>query len=220
MWSRGGCAGAGAAHAHRFDERPDAGYSFVFTNATGVAGVRGVLARLRAPDVVVWNTGLWLGGRAEGELRREYRRFFALADELWPRARVAVRSTTSVVQPVTCFEAGGHGRGRSMRMREWLRQETWAWRGRAVGWVDAFAMTDSRWETTLDGFHWVSERLMYNHTVRRRMRIMSHTHLRTSIASARAPRRRPSGSLETLYSHPCRAPYLSRCAAASGSFHG
>lgn len=133
----------------------------MFTNESGVAGVREALGELRQPDVVVWNTGLWLGGLAEKELRKEFRAFFEAADEMWPgnATRVVVRSTTSVVQPVTCFEAGGHGRERSARMGGWMKEEVEAWgkRGRRVGWVDAFALTDSRPETTLDGFHWVSE---------------------------------------------------------------
>lgn len=96
------------------------------------------------------------------EVREEHRRFFKLVDGLWPSggAKVVVRSTMSIVTPLTCFDQSGHGRERSREMRGWLLDEVEKWRrrrrrsGGSVAFVDAFRLSDGRMETTRDGWHW------------------------------------------------------------------
>jgi len=150
----------GGTHGNRYGvwDDPAAGrkvhISFVFLGAEGLSG--SALQRLRKmqspPGLVVYNVGLQLPDNNEWEMKSEYRRFFDEVDALWGEGtRVVVKATTSVVQPVSCLEKGGHGRDRSDKLRAWMHEETRKWRHRRKAFVDAFALTDTRPETTLDG---------------------------------------------------------------------
>lgn len=126
------------------------------------------------PEVVVFNMGYWIDGMDDKDFKDQYRRFFDHVDARWMGAHVLVRSTTSVVQPVQCFEKGGHTRENSWRMRELAMEAVGEWVGRLrvpsnrdsldieeegkktkVSFVDAYTITDSRPETTIDGYHWM-----------------------------------------------------------------
>lgn len=129
------------------------------------------------PEVVVFNMGYWIDKMDDTEFIGQYRRFFEHVDAHWAGAHVLVRSTTSVVQSVQCFEAGGHTRANSYRMRELALEAVSEWVERLkvpsnldpfdsldfedepkktkVSFVDAYTITDSRPETTIDGYHWM-----------------------------------------------------------------
>lgn len=155
-----GCEGDGGRHGNRYGawHNPSTGrrvdVSFVFLGAEGLSGsaLQEIRRTKTPPGLVVYNIGLWMPGNDEWEMKKEYRRFFDEVDALWGNeTRVVVRATTSVVQPVTCFEKGGHGRDRSDKLRAWMHEETRRWKHRRKAFVDAFALTDARPETTLDG---------------------------------------------------------------------
>ncbi|KAL7271366.1 hypothetical protein RUND412_005889 [Rhizina undulata] len=115
------------------------------------------------PDFVAFNMGYWIDKLDDGAYRQQFVDFFDYVDRNWSGAHVIVRSTTSVVQPVQCYEAGSHTRANSHRERaialesakEWAKRVKDAGKGTRVSFVDAFTISDSRPESTVDGLHWM-----------------------------------------------------------------
>lgn len=152
---------------HTFYHDPATGRSLEITFAFAHASIDEMFPFLDSlttvPSVVVFNMGLWIDSSSDKEFRRVHKKFFDYIDAHWPSTHVVIRSATSVVTPIRCFQRAGHSRKNSARLRDLALEETRSWarrrrgaEGGKVGFVDAFAITDNRPETSVDGVHWVA----------------------------------------------------------------